>query len=158
MTSTSWRAHRGKRKLCLQFLILVSFLNKEVITKKAGRSFFRATTVTRTPQKGMHGIQWRVKGGRVPSLTAKNLPKIGKRKSGKSGKIGKKKKNRKDSFTLPLLTDRAGYATDGISPVRDALKPGGYSHIKTYGDVPPFWVGFLQEISRHGYHFSLKNP
>ena len=34
----------------------------------------------------------------------------------------------------------------------------GYSNIKTYGDIPPFWVGFLQEIPRHGYHFSLKNP
>ena len=31
---------------------------------------------------------------------------------------------------------------------------GGYSHVKTYGDVPQFWVGFLQEIPKHGSHFS----
>ena len=53
--------------------------------------------------------------GRVSPLTAKKNPKIGK----KRGKIGKKRKNRgrkvknwESSFTLPLLTDRAGYATD----------------------------------------------
>ena len=58
-----------------------------------------------------------VKGGRVPPLTARNLPTIGK-KRGKSGKIGKKEeesgrkgKNRDGSFTLSLLTDRVGYAT-----------------------------------------------
>ena len=61
------------------------------------------------------------KGGRVPPLTAKTLPKIGKKtgKIGKkSGEIGKKEeksgrngKNREISFTLSLLTDRAGYAT-----------------------------------------------
>ena len=77
-----------------------------------------------------YGQQWRShwgwqRGGRVPPLTAKNLPKIGKkrgksRKIGeKTGKIGKKrgKSGRKGkswevAFTLPLLTDRAGYATD----------------------------------------------
>ena len=59
--------------------------------------------------------QWRShrggKGGRVPPLTAK-------KKCQKSGKIGKKEeksgrkvKNREVSFTLTLLTDRAGYAT-----------------------------------------------
>ena len=58
-----------------------------------------------------------VKGGRVPPLTAKNLPKIGKKRenSEKSGKkeekSRRKDKNREGSFTLPLLTDRAGYAT-----------------------------------------------
>ena len=54
-------------------------------------------------------------GGRVPPLTAKNLPK-NQEKEGenqeKEGKIGKKRKNHEGSFTLPLLTDRAGYATD----------------------------------------------
>ena len=55
--------------------------------------------------------------GRVPPLTAKNLPKIGKKgkKSGKIGekdeKLGRKSKNQEVSFTLPLLTARAGYAT-----------------------------------------------
>ena len=50
----------------------------------------------------------------MPPLTAKNLPKIGK----KEGKIGKKEEksgrignNLEGSVTLPLLTDRAGYAT-----------------------------------------------
>ena len=53
-------------------------------------------------------------GGRVLPTKAKNLPKNGK----KSGKIGKKEeesgskgKNREGSYTLPLLTVRAGYAT-----------------------------------------------
>ena len=58
-------------------------------------------------------------GGRVPPLTAKKLPKIGE-KRGKSGKIGRKEKkksgrkgkNREGPFTLPLLRDRTGYATD----------------------------------------------
>ena len=35
---------------------------------------------------------------------------------------------------------------------------GGYSHFKTYGDVPHFWVGFLKEISKHGSIFHGKNP
>ena len=41
---------------------------------------------------------------------AKNLEKLGKNQENR-GKIRKKRKNRKGSFTLPLLTDRAGYAT-----------------------------------------------
>ena len=59
-----------------------------------------------------------LQGGQSASDSQKNLPKNGKRR-GKSGKIGKneelksgrKGKNREGSFTLPLLTDRAGYAT-----------------------------------------------
>ena len=57
----------------------------------------------------------------MPPLTAIKLPKIGKnpekieKNSGKIGKkeekSGRKGKNRDSSFTLPLLTDRAGYAT-----------------------------------------------
>ena len=50
----------------------------------------------------------------MPPLAAKNLPKIGK----KRGKIRKKRKNREEKAKigkvlslLPLLTDRAGYAT-----------------------------------------------
>ena len=64
--------------------------------------------------------QWRShwgQGGQSAPLTAKNLQKIGK-KRGKIRKTGKKRKknrrkeaNREGSFTLPLLTDRAGYAT-----------------------------------------------
>ena len=58
---------------------------------------------------------WGGKGGRVSPLTAKKkCQKSGKRgknqeKLGK--KSGKKRKNREVSFTLPLLTDTAGYAT-----------------------------------------------
>ena len=43
-------------------------------------------------------------------MTAKNLLKIGK-KSEKRGESGRKDKNWEGSFILPLLTDRAGYAT-----------------------------------------------
>ena len=60
-------------------------------------------------------LQWRShwggKGGRVPPLTAKicqNLKKIRK----KEEKLERKGKNREVSFILPLLTDRAGYATE----------------------------------------------
>ena len=59
-------------------------------------------------------------GGRVPPLTAKNLPKIGKKRGkikknrGKKEKSGRKGKNLEESVTLPLLTDRAGYATVGL--------------------------------------------
>ena len=51
---------------------------------------------------------------RVPPLTAKKLPKVGKKREKigeKEEKSGRKGKNREGSFTLPLLTDRAGYAT-----------------------------------------------
>ena len=62
------------------------------------------------------GIATGVKGGRVPPLTAKNLPKIGKRGEKirknweKREKLRKKGKNQEGFFTLLLLTDRAGYA------------------------------------------------
>ena len=45
----------------------------------------------------------------MPPLTAKNLPKIWER-SGKK-RNNQKGANQEDSFTLPVLTDRAGYAT-----------------------------------------------
>ena len=60
-------------------------------------------------------------GGAECPLTAKNLPKIREREGEsqkKEGKIKKKRKNQKKRqnrerfITLPLLTDRAGYATD----------------------------------------------
>ena len=73
---------------------------------------------------GTHAVQWYShwggKGGRVPPLTAKKWPKTGKKrenqeKSGKNQeKSGRKDKNREVSLTLPLLTDRAGYATDAV--------------------------------------------
>ena len=70
----------------------------------------------------MTSDQWHshlgVKGDRVPPLTAKNLPKTGKKREKmrknrkKEEKIGGKKlENQEGSFTLPLLTDRAGYTT-----------------------------------------------
>ena len=36
--------------------------------------------------------------------------------------------------------------------------PGGYSHVKAYGDVPPKWVTFSAKILRHGSHFAQENP
>ena len=60
----------------------------------------------------------------MPPLTAKKFPKIGKnqgkfrKKSGKKEeKSGRKGKNREVSFTLPLLTTRAGYATVDVISV-----------------------------------------
>ena len=51
----------------------------------------------------------------MPSLRAKNLPKIGKKK-GKirenQEKSERKGKNQEGSFALPLLADRASYATE----------------------------------------------
>ena len=50
-----------------------------------------------------------MQGGQSATPDSKKLSKIGK----KSGRIGEnKRKNREGSFTLPLLTDRAGYATE----------------------------------------------
>ena len=61
-------------------------------------------------QNGLY--QWRrSRWGRVPP--AKNLPKNRGKEGGnreKEEKSGRKGKNRDGSFTLPLLTDRAGYA------------------------------------------------
>ena len=83
------------------------------------------------------GVATGGQGGRVPPLTAKILPKIGK-KRGKSGKIGKKEaksgrkgQNREGSFTLPLLTDRAGYATAG-NPI-------------ITGDLLNLFIAFIEE-------------
>ena len=75
--------------------------------------------------RSLHVAQWRSHwggkwgGGRVPPLTAKICQKSGKNqeKSGKNQeKSGRKGQNRGVSFTLPLLTDRAGYAT-GVARV-----------------------------------------
>ena len=53
------------------------------------------------------------RGGRVPPMTAKVCQKSGKREKirKKEEKLGRKVKNWEVSFTLPLLTDKAGYAT-----------------------------------------------
>ena len=67
----------------------------------------------------------------MPSLR-KKLPKIGKKrekirkrrekirkKREKEEKSGRKGKNREGFFTLPLLTDRSGYATGSHIGLRD---------------------------------------
>ena len=85
-------------------------------------------------------MQWRShwgwQGGQSATPDRKKLSKIGKNrekneeKSGKNQeKSGKKRKNLEFSFTLPLLTVRAGYATE-IMPLRitvayDTLCHGG---------------------------------
>ena len=59
---------------------------------------------------------WGGKGGQSATPDSENLPKIGKKSGKNKEKSGKKRgkiwKKRKVSFTLPLLTDRAGYAAD----------------------------------------------
>ena len=57
------------------------------------------------------GVARGVKGRQSSPLTAKKLPKIGKRGENqeKEGK-NREEENREGSFTLPLLTDRADYA------------------------------------------------
>ena len=92
----------------------------------------------------MRANQWRShwggKGGRVPPLTAKKMPKIGKN-WGKSAKIGKKRQKAGNFFHFALLTDRAGCATganEGWSDMgahnewhAEGLTPGGgHSHMK----------------------------
>ena len=60
-------------------------------------------------------------GGRVPPLTAKTLGKRGE-KSGKKRKNWEEKaKYQGGSSTLPLLTDRAGYATAWMPSVKMAI-------------------------------------
>ena len=68
-----------------------------------------------TPKLSQWRSYWGGKGGRVPPLTAKICQKSGKNQEKlgkKEEKSGRKGKNREVSFTLPLLTDKAGYATE----------------------------------------------
>ena len=44
-------------------------------------------------------------------LTVKKLSKNWEKEGENQEKLGRKGKNQEGSFTLPLLTDRAGYAT-----------------------------------------------
>ena len=59
----------------------------------------------------------------MPPLTAKNLPKIGKKSEKikknlkKEEESGRKGNNRECSFTFPLLTDRAGYITSYLTMI-----------------------------------------
>ena len=55
--------------------------------------------------------------GKSAPLTAKKLPKIVKKRKKirkKREKIRKKRKNQEGPFSLPLLTDRAGYTTGQV--------------------------------------------
>ena len=61
------------------------------------------------------------RGAECPPWQRKIWQKSGKR-GRKSGKRGKKRKKWEESFTLPLLTDRAGYATEPKGPL---LSPKG---------------------------------
>ena len=116
-------------------------------------------------------LQWRSpyrgKGGRVPPWQRKNCQKSGKRgkksgkkrgkirkKSRKRGKIRKKGKNREGSFTLPLLTNRTGYATAWLLCNLPASWPffvssGGY-HIFSI-----VWLiqKFLSSAGLHHVHY-----
>ena len=97
---------------------------------KSSRAAWRAC-----PLRHMHsGVATGVaRGSRVPPLTAKNLPKIGENRKKirkhekKKDKSGRKGKNQEVSFTLPLLADRAGYATAPPNPIgrNDALPTAG---------------------------------
>ena len=83
--------------------------------------------------KQQWGSHWGGQGGQsaIPDSEkfAKNREKSGKigKKEGKSGRKGK---NQEGSFTLPLLTDRAGYAT-GMQPV---------SALNHMNDTAGLWV------------------
>ena len=70
-------------------------------------------------------LQWRSHGGsKGHSLTAKKITKNRDKEGlnwekegqnwGKEDKLGRKGKDREGSFTLPLLTDTAGYATTSL--------------------------------------------
>ena len=58
----------------------------------------------------LSGVATGGKGGQSAPLTAKKLPTIRKKRE-KIRKNREKEENREGSFTLPLLADRAGYAT-----------------------------------------------
>ena len=88
----------------------------------------------------------------MPPLTAKQLPKIGK----KEEKLGRKGKNQEVFFTLPLLTDRAGYATAlSMMTKRDQFTPFELLVVKSCKimfDNPPHNtskgnINFLNKIS-----------
>ena len=81
------------------------------------------------------------RGGRVPPLTAKNLPKIWK----KRGKSGKKRKNREGKAKIGKVISLCPFWQIGLAmllvshlvycPASSCLTLG-YSHIETYRDVP----------------------
>ena len=64
-------------------------------------------SVTTGGSRGAEYHPWQLKICQKSGKRGKNYEKSGK----KEDKLGRKDKNREGSFTLPLLTDRAGYAT-----------------------------------------------
>ena len=102
--------------------VVMDALHASIVSPRSG--FTSLKSFEKGAQKWETLKQWRShwggKGGRVPPLTAKICQKSGKNQENrkkirqnreKRGKIGKKRQNWEVSFTLPLLTDRAGYAT-----------------------------------------------
>ena len=85
------------------------------------------------PQRQWHS-HWGIKGGRVPPLTAKNLPKIGK-KSGKKGKVRKKKA--KSGKVLSLCPSwQIGLATLLLRDIRGRGLPALYYN-RDMGEFTP---------------------
>ena len=66
------------------------------------------------PEKTRY-MQWRAIGVARGGAECHPWQRKFAKNQGKRGKIGKRQKSREVSFTLPLLTDRAGYATDYMS-------------------------------------------
>ena len=77
---------------------------------------FKRALYSGVASTGASGVQCPLDSKKIVKKREK-LGEIGKKrgeirkKSGKEEKSGRKGKNREGSFTLPLLTDRAGYAT-----------------------------------------------
>ena len=81
------------------------------------------------------------RGGQSAPIDSKTITKkSGKRGKNrkKRGKIGKKRQQLGRSFTLPLLIDRAGYATDVRNVIFYLYKP-------KLGEIPIF-VTFLAQL------------
>ena len=88
----------------------ICFVKNSLFCAKEQTFFVLSNTVCYQGSRVAMGGQ----GGQSTPLTAKKLPKIGKKREKirkKEEKSGRKGKNREGSLTLPLLTDRAGYAT-----------------------------------------------
>ena len=74
--------------------------------------------------------------------------------------LGKFWKLRMGPFFRNLILETNYPWTYSVSLELPAVPGGGrgYSHFKTYADVPQFRVIFLKEIPKHGSYFSWKNP
>ena len=81
---------------------------------------------------------------KICQKSGKKSRKIGK----KEGKSGRKSKNRQGSFTLPLLTDSAGYATD--------VQPASHLWLSHPPPCPP-WQANGRILSRGLSCHSLEN-